>query len=120
MTRRTERINRLLQQEISDLLCRHVKDPRLGGLISVTRVSTSADLSQAKVFISIFGDEREKQEVLRTLGAASGFFNRELRGRVTLRHVPDISFSCDETIEKGAHVLQLIKHSECEQQLYPT
>ena len=114
MGRRTERINHLLREEISELLRRQVKDPRLGGFITVTRVSTSSDLSQAKVFVSIMGEESEKQEALRALNTASGFFIRELRGRLTMRSVPELSFHRDDTIEQGAYVLQLLDSSEHE------
>ena len=120
MARRIERINHLLQQEISELLRRQVKDPRLSRFITVTAVSTSPDLSQAKVYVSILGDEGEKQEVMETLSRASGFLNRELRGRLTIRYVPDLFFCLDETIEQGAHVLQLIEDSEHEQKPRPT
>jgi ribosome-binding factor A len=58
------------------------------------------------------GDEKEKQEVLQTLAAASGFLHKELRGRLTLHYIPELSFHRDDTIERGAQVLQLIERSE--------
>ena len=116
MGRRTERINHLLREEISDLLRRNVNDPRLGGFITVTRVSTSSDLSQAKVFVSILGSEDEKQEALKTLTSASSFFLRELRRRLSMRYIPELNFCRDDTIEQGAHVLELIELSEGEQE----
>jgi ribosome-binding factor A len=112
MGRRTERINHLLREEISVLLARQVKDPRLSRFITVTRVSTAPDLSNAKVFISTLGDETEKQEVLNTLTSASGYLRRELRERITLRSIPELSFYRDDSIEQGARVLQLIQLSE--------
>ena len=112
MARRIERINHLLRQEISELLSRQVRDPRLGGFITVTQVSTSSDLSHAKVFVSVMGDEVEKQRVIDTLTTASGFLHRELRERVTLRTIPTLSFCRDDSIEQGSRVLQLIKLSE--------
>jgi len=112
MARRTEKINHLLRQEISDLLLRQVRDPRLGGLISVTKVDTASDLSRARVFVSTMGSETEKQEVLEALMGASGFLRRELKGRLTLRMIPELSFCQDDTIEQGARVLQLIDQCE--------
>ena len=78
----------------------------------MTRVATSSDLSHAKVFISVMGDEAEKQQVLDTLTTASGFLHRELRERLALRSIPTLSFCRDDSIEQGARVLQLIKLSE--------
>jgi len=108
MRRHIERLNHLIRDEISELLQRQVKDPRLGGFITVTRVSTSPDLRHAKIFISIMGNEDEKRECLKGLAAASGFLRRELGSRLTLRRTPELSFHYDDSIEQGTHVLQLI------------
>lgn len=108
MRRRIERLNRLIRDEISELLRRQVKDPRLSGFITVTRVSTSPDLRHAKIFISIIGNEDEKKECLKGLAAASGFLRRELSLRLTLRRTPELSFHYDDSIDQGTHVLQLI------------
>lgn len=108
MSRRLERVNHLIREEISTLLQRQVKDPRLGGFITVTRVSTSADLSHAKVFISVMGDEREKKEAMEALAKASGFLRRELRPSLTMRRIPELNFCHDDSIEQGAHILDLI------------
>ncbi len=108
MTRRTERINNLIRQEISDLLRRQVRDPRLGTFISVTKVITSADLRHAKVLVSVLGDEAKRKEVLDGFGAASGFFRRELAHRLILRRIPELSFHADDSIEQGAKILKLI------------
>ena len=109
MSRRIERINHLIRQEISQLLQREVKDPRLGGLVTVTRVSTSPDLRHAKVFISVIcNEEGEKGEVLAALATASGFLRRELSMRLRLRHSPELSFHYDDSLAQGAQVLQLI------------
>ena len=109
MTRRTARVNDLIQAEISELLKRRVKDPRIGDLVTVTEVATSADLRHAKVFISVMGSEDEKRETLKCLSAASGFLRRELGERLTLRYIPELSFEQDDSIEHGAHVLRLIE-----------
>ncbi len=108
MTRRTERLNHLLRQEITELLQREAKDPRLAVMVSVTRVSVSADLHYAKVFVSVMGTEEEKKGLLAGLHAASGFLRRELAGRLTLRHTPELTFVYDDTMEQAGKVIQLI------------
>lgn len=108
MTRRTERISNLIRQEISQLLQEQVNDPRLKSLISVTGVSVSADLGHAKVFFSALGDGVDRDEILRGFEAAAGFLRRELASRLVLRHVPELRFYFDDSIERGARVLKLI------------
>ncbi len=108
MAHRIERINNLLRHEISELLQRQVKDPRLSSLVTVTEVSTSPDLKYAKIFVSHIGSEQEKQETLSVLAAASGFFRRELAKRLRLRRIPELSFQWDDSIERGAYLLELI------------
>ena len=108
MAHRIERVNTLIRQEISELLNRQVKDPRLGGFVAITEVSTSPDLRKAKVFVSCMGDKEERWEVLSVLTAASGFFRNELAKRLRLRHIPELIFQWDDSIERGAHLLELI------------
>ena len=108
MTHRIERVNHLIRQEISELLQREVKDPRLGGLVSINEVVTSPDLKYAKVFVSCICSDEEKKEILSTLVAAAGFLRNELKKRLRLRHVPELDFRWDDSIEKGAHLLELI------------
>lgn len=119
MSRRTERLNHLLRQEITELLQREAKDPRLSAMVSVTHVSVSPDLHYAKVFISVLGTEEEKKGVLAGLHAASGFLRRELSSRLSMRYTPELSFSYDDTMEQAGKVIQLIQQvstSEAETQ----
>jgi len=108
MTRRVQRLNNLIRHEISELLQRQVKDPRLGSFIAITEVSISPDLRHARIFVSHIGSEEEKQETMNALASASGFFRRELAKRLRLRHIPELSFQWDDSIERGSHLLQLI------------
>jgi len=110
MAHRIERVNSLIRQEISELLQRQVKDPRLGNFIAVTAVATSPDMKYARVFISRLGDEQEKQETLSVLASASGFFRKELTKRLRIRRVPELSFQWDDSIERGDRLSQLIDH----------
>ena len=113
MTRRTERINDQLREEISDLLHRQVKDPRLQGLVSLTEVETTPDLKHARVFVSVLGSDEEKTEAMRGLQAASGFLRHALLGRLqNLKQVPALEFRLDDSIERGSRLLQLLREVE--------
>ena len=109
MSRRTERLNHIIQIEISDLLRKHVNDPRLSGIISITSVSISNDLRTAKVFISALGDNVNKQEILKGFTAAAGFLRRELAHRLNIRTTPELSFYFDDSIERGVSLVNLIE-----------
>ena len=108
MSHRIQRVNNLIRHEISEMLQRQVKDPRLGTFITVTDVATSPDFKYAKIFVSYLASDEEKQETLSVLAAASGFFRRELARRLDLPHIPELTFHWDDSIERGAHLLQLI------------
>ena len=114
MTRRTERLNDLLREEISQVLQHQVRDPRLGGLLSITRVDISPDMRYARVFVSILGSEEEKDRALQGLVRAQGFFRRELARRLNLRRTPLLSFHRDDSIEEAARVLEIMGQVERE------
>jgi ribosome-binding factor A len=104
MTRRTDRVNGLLRQEISRIVSGELRDPRLFGVVSITQVDTSSDLRYARVFVSVLGTKGEKETVLRGISSASGFMRRELKGRLSLRHIPELSFHLDESMEEADHI----------------
>ena len=109
MTRRTERVNELLRAEVSEILQREVKDPRLNVLFSVTEVSVSPDLKSARVYLSVMGSEEEQENALRAAKAATPVVRRELRPRLSsLRYIPELTFVPDHSIERGAHLSALI------------
>jgi len=108
MAHRIERVGNLIRHEITELLQRQVKDPRLGNFVTVTEVSISPDLRYAKVFVSCIGSEEVKRDTLSGLAAASGFLRNQLSKRLRLRRIPELSFHWDDSIERGAHLLQLI------------
>ena len=109
MTRRTERVNDLIQEELSDLLRRQVKDPRLGCFLTITRVDTTADLRHSKIFVSIMGSDEEKKGAMEGLASASGFLYREMKVRLSLRRMPHLDFRLDNSMERGAEILDLMK-----------
>ena len=115
MSHRIERINSLIRQELSELLQRQVKDPRLGAFVAVTEVSTSPDLKYAKVFVSYIDSKEEKQKTLSALASASGFFRKELAKHLRLRRIPELSFHWDDSIERGDHILRLIDQVSSQQ-----
>jgi len=108
MSRRSERMSKLIQREISALLECVVNDPRLSQFISVTGVSLSPDLKYAKIFVSTFGNEVSREDMLTGFDRASGFLRRELSSRLKLRHMPQLSFYYDDSIERGTRLLELI------------
>ncbi len=108
MAHRIQRVNNLIRHELSELLTRQAKDPRLGSFITITEVSTSPDLKYARVFVTSIRGAEQKEQALAGLAAASGFFRSELARRLDLRRVPELSFQWDDSIERGARVLELI------------
>ncbi len=109
MNRRMERVNVLLREEISRILANELNDPRISTVVSITHVEASPDLRHAKVHVSVFDDEQSKQNTLLALKSASGFINRTMRRNITLKNIPFLSFYLDESIEKGAEMLNMIK-----------
>ena len=108
MSRRTDRINGLLRQEISQLLSRDLNDPRLSGVVSITRVETSSDLRVSRVYVSVLGGRQDKDSVLRGINSALGFIRREMRERLSLKYIPELKFSLDESMEEAEHIQKLM------------
>jgi ribosome-binding factor A len=107
-THRIERVNQLIRQELSDLLLREVKDPRLSGYISINSVTTTPDLRYAKVMVSCVCDEERKKGILEALSRSAGFFRTVMAKHLKMRRVPELSFVWDTSIERGSHLLELI------------
>lgn len=104
---RIGRINEEIQREMSALI-RTVKDPRVTGMISVTAVDTTPDLKFAKIYISML-DKSDCGQVLKGLKSASGYLRRELGRSLNLRNTPELTFVQDDSIDKGAHILDLLR-----------
>jgi ribosome-binding factor A len=102
-----------MQKEVSDILQRQIKDPRIG-FCTVIRVDVSDDLRYAKVHVSIMGTESQKKSTLAGLRSARGFVRREIGNRVSLRHTPEISFVLDRSVEESLRIAQLIEEGEKE------
>ena len=106
--KRLDRVNQLIKEEISMLLQRELKDPRLG-FVTVTDVETSKDLRQAKVFVSVLGDESKWAGSLMALASARGFIRNWLRQHLDLRVTPDLDFRPDRSMEHAARIQELLK-----------
>ncbi|MDD4859783.1 MAG: 30S ribosome-binding factor RbfA, partial [Dehalococcoidales bacterium] len=102
--------------EISELLRREVKDPRLNSLVSITDVETSQDMKHARVFVSCICTEEEKQDILKALTSAAGFFHHELTRRLHMRIIPDLSFQWDDTMERADHITRLLDQVNAERE----
>lgn len=106
--RRMERVNGLLREEIAGLLASQVNDPRLQGIITITQVRTASDLRSARVYVSVMGAEAVRQEALAGIQSSASYLRRELRNRVTLRHVPFLTFQLDDAMLEANRLMQLI------------
>lgn len=104
---RITRINVELMRELSQIIRAELKDPRIGAMTSVIRVETTQDLKYCKVFVSVLGDEKEKESVMQGLQNAGGFIRRLLAQRVNLRYTPELRFKLDESAEYAIHMDQL-------------
>ena len=107
---RINRINDEIQRELAAQL-RNLKDPRVSGMVSVTRVDTTNDLRYARVYVSVLNKDQEK-DVLKGLKSASGFLRRELGHALQLRYTPELQFFGDDSIQHGAHILELLRREE--------
>jgi ribosome-binding factor A len=116
MAHRIERVNALIRKEVSELIQHHLRDPRLDSFVAVTEVVTSPDLQHARIFISGIGGKQEKEKIMEVLGSAAGFLRTELAGRVRLRHIPELVFAWDDSIEHGDHILRLIDEVNAERE----
>ena len=108
MSRRTDRINEQLREEISTLLTRQVKDPRLNAIISITRVVSSGDLRSARVYISVIGNQETKNAALAGMQSAASYLRHELRDRINMKHTPFLSYHLDDSLEEADKLFRLM------------
>jgi len=106
---RIGRINEDIQRTLSELI-RRLKDPRVSqvGMVSIIRVDTTGDLRYARVYVSVLNKAQEK-DVMRGLKSASGFLRRELARSMQLRYTPELQFIADDSIQQGAHILEILR-----------
>ena len=105
---RIVRINDDIKRELAQLIP-NLKDPRVRGLISITRVDTTPDLRYCKVYVSAL-DKGDGKDMVKGLKSASGYLRHELGQKVDLRYTPELQFIMDDSIAHGAHILELLNH----------
>lgn len=108
MPHRTERASVTIQRELGSLISTHLKDPRLPGIVSVTRVDLAPDLSTARVFISTPGSDEERELAVEALESASGHLGRELQSRIRIRRMPKLIFAVDDRLAQGDEMSEMI------------
>lgn len=104
---RASRVAEQMKKELSDIIMRELKDPRVK-FVTVTGVDVTGDLQQAKVYITVLGTEQEREDTLKGLSKATGFIRTEIGKRIRLRKTPEISFSFDESIDYGNRIESLL------------
>ncbi len=105
---RVEKLRELIREEVSDIIHRVLKDPRIG-FTSVTDVELSSDLRHAKIFVSVLGSEEDRQRTMEALQKAVGFVRTELGRRIRIYRIPEIQFRLDTSIERGTRVMELLR-----------
>ena len=108
MSTRQERVKELLKTEISEIIRREIKDPRLG-FVTIIDAEVTKDLRQAKIFISVLGDEEQKEESLAILQKAARYIRGEFGHRVSMKMIPELTFKMDTGVEHGARIFELLQ-----------
>lgn len=104
---RMRRVDEAVRAVLSDAIAKDLSDPRVG-FVTVTAVKTSPDLRHARVYVSVLGDEAERDQSVQALQAAHGFLQGRLASQLTLKHTPLLSFHFDESVQRGMRITQLL------------
>jgi ribosome-binding factor A len=110
MTRRTDRVNALLRQEIATLVG-ELHDPGISGMVTITHVDVSPDLHNASAFVSVMGSDTERAATMDALARARPFVRRELGRRLRLRHIPDVNFVADTSLEDAQRMTDIMRRN---------
>ncbi len=105
---RRDRLADRIRSEVAGMIESELKDPRIG-FTTVTRVDLSADLRRARILVSVLGDERQRQETLCGLASATGYVRHEVGRRLRVRHVPELSFALDRSLDEAEHIEELLQ-----------
>ncbi len=106
---RINRISEEVKRVVSDIIRNDLNDPRISTMCSVVSAEVTPDLRYAKVYVSVLGNNEEKQSTMKGLSSAAGFIRRELGKNIELRYSPEVIFELDNSIEHGAYINKLIK-----------
>ncbi len=113
--RRQDRVSALIQRELSEVIHRDVKDPRVA-FCTITHVEASADLKYVDVKVSVIGGNEQKKATLAGLKSAAGFLRREMNRRLSLKHSPELRFSLDDSVDHLMKIDELLKEIEDEEE----
>ncbi|EGQ3208909.1 30S ribosome-binding factor RbfA [Staphylococcus pseudintermedius] len=108
MNMRAERVGEQMKKELMDIINNKLKDPRVG-FLTITDVQPTNDLSLAKIYLTVLGSDKERENTFKGLEKAKGFIKSEIGQRMRLRIVPDLQFEYDESIEYGNRIERLIQ-----------
>lgn len=103
MTRRTRQVGEMLREELSDIIRREVKDPRIG-FMSITAVEVPPDLRSARVYVSVLGTDEEREKTLEALRSAAGYIRHILKPRLRMRQIPELEFRDDRSMEYAEQI----------------
>ncbi len=117
--KRTDRLNSLLKEVISEVIRRDVRNPHVAELITVTRVEITKDLHYAKVYISVIGTDEQKKETLTALQSAAGFIAVNSSQKVVMRYFPELTFKLDDSVEKHMRIEELLYKVNRERETRP-
>lgn len=106
---RIMRISEEVRKEVSDIIQNDLKDPRISGMISVTKASVTNDMRYAKIYVSVLGEIESKKQILEGLKNASGYIRKEIGQRINLRYTPELIFEIDDSIEYGFKISNILK-----------
>lgn len=106
--KRTDRLNSLLKEVISEVIRKEVRNPHVNELMTVTRVQISKDLRHAKVFVSVIGSEQDKFETIEALNSAAGFIAVQSSQKVVMRYFPELVFKLDDSVDKHMRIEELL------------
>jgi len=105
---RVDRINSLLKEVITEVIRMDVKNPHVHPLFTITRVEVTKDLHQAKVFISVIGNEKDREETMHALKQAAGFIGQAASKKVSLRFFPSLFFYYDDSMDKHMRIEEIL------------
>ena len=115
---RPDRVGEEIRKELSELIAREVHDPGVG-FVTITRVKMTPDLQTARIFYTLIGDAKARQDTSRALGRAAAFLRRQIANRLRLKHAPALTFLYDETIERQDRIEKIILDIQAERAEHP-
>lgn len=111
---RVEKVQELMKQEVSQIILRELKDPRIG-FVTVTSVECTGDLREAKIYVSLMGSEQQVKDCWAGLTSSLGYIRREIGKRIRLRFTPEISLAIDKSLDYSAHIQELLLKIKAEE-----